>query len=48
VYDTLLTDSTAETKAREMRIVQLQPAIDWSQVWGNLHNAILPDGALSA
>jgi hypothetical protein len=28
--------------------VQLQPAVDWSLVWGNLHNVILPDGARSA
>ena len=40
--------STAETKSREVRIVQLQPAIDWSLVWGLPHNVILPDGAWSA
>jgi hypothetical protein len=26
---------------------QLQPATDWSLVWDNLHNVILPDGAKS-
>ena len=28
--------------------MQLQPTVDWSLVWGNLHNVILPDGARSA
>ena len=28
--------------------MQLQPAIDWSLVWGNLHNVILSGGARSA
>ena len=34
LYDTWQTMSNAETKQREVRIVQLQPAIDWSLVWG--------------
>jgi hypothetical protein len=34
VYDTLRTMSTLETKPRVVRIMQLQPAIDWSRVWG--------------
>jgi len=33
VYDTLRTMSTLETKPRVVRIMQLQPAIDWSLVW---------------
>ena len=40
-YNTLRTMSTAENKPREVRIMQLQPAIDWSLVWGNLHNVRL-------
>ena len=48
VYDTLRTMSTAETKPRAVRIMQLQPAIDWSRVWDHLHNVISPDGATSA
>jgi len=48
VYDTLRTMSTAETKPRVVRIMHHQPAIDWSRVWGNLHNVISPDGAKSA
>ena len=40
--------STAETKPREVCIMQLQPAIDWSLVWGNLHNVILSYGVRSA
>jgi len=40
--------STAETKPREVRIMHLQSAINWSLVWDNLHNVILPDGARSA
>jgi hypothetical protein len=43
VLDTLRSMSTAETKPREVRIVQLQPTIDWSLVWGNLHNVIFYD-----
>ena len=43
VYDTLRTASTVEVRVR-----QLQPSIDWSLVWDNLHNVILPDGARSA
>jgi len=43
VYDTLQILSPAETKPWEVRIMQLQPAIDWSLVWGNLHNAKLVD-----
>ena len=34
LYVTWQTMSTAETKQREVRIVQLQPAIDWPLVWG--------------
>ena len=40
--------STAETKRREVCIMQLQSAIDWSLMWGNLHNVILSGGARSA
>jgi hypothetical protein len=47
-YDILRTMSTAKTKRREVRIIQFQPAIDWSIVWGSLHNVMLPDGARSA
>jgi hypothetical protein len=43
VYDTLRTMPTAETKPRELRMVQLQPL-----VWDNLHSVILPDGTRSA
>ena len=42
------TSSTAENKPREVRIMQLQPAIDWSLVWGNLHDVRLSDGTRSA
>ena len=42
------TMSTAESKSREVRIVQLQPATDCSLVWCLLQNVILPDGAWSA
>jgi hypothetical protein len=45
VYDTLQTISTAENKPREVRVMQLQPAIDWSIVWGNLHNVRFFDDA---
>jgi hypothetical protein len=40
VYHTLRTTSisTAGNRPRELRIMQLQLAIDWSVVWGNLHN----------
>jgi hypothetical protein len=38
VYDTLRTISTAGNRPREVRIMQLQPAIDWFVVWVNLHN----------
>jgi len=34
LYDTWQTMSIAETKQREVRIVQLQPATDWSLEWG--------------
>jgi hypothetical protein len=37
-YDTLQTISTAGNRPREVRVMQLQPGIDWSIVWGNLHN----------
>ena len=40
--------STVEMKPWEVHIMQLQPAIDWSLVWDNLHNVILPNGARSA
>ena len=33
VFDTLRTMSTVQTKPREVRIMQLQSAIDWSLVW---------------
>ena len=45
VYDTLRTTSTAENKQREIRNMQIQTNIDWSLVWGNLHNVRLSDGA---
>jgi hypothetical protein len=44
----LRTISTAGNRPREVRIMQLHPAIDWSLVWGNLHNVRLYDGARSA
>ena len=44
LLDTLRTMSTTETKPREVLILQLQSTIDWSRVWGNLHNVIFPDG----
>jgi hypothetical protein len=37
MYDTLRNISTAGNRPREVRIMQLQPAVDWSIVWGNLH-----------
>jgi hypothetical protein len=48
MYDTLRTMSTAETKPRVVRIMQHQPAVDWSLVWGQSRNIISPDGARSA
>jgi hypothetical protein len=39
---------TAVMKAQELRIKQLQPAIDRSLMWGNLRNVILPVGVRSA
>jgi hypothetical protein len=48
VYDTLQMMSIAESKPWEVRIMQLQPTIDWSLVWGNLRNVRLPEGARSA
>ena len=48
VYNTLRSMSTAENNPQEMRIMQFQPAIDWSLVWGNLHNVRLSDGNRSA
>jgi hypothetical protein len=48
VYDTLRTISTAGNRPWEVRIVQLQPAIDWPIVWGNLHNVRIFYGARSA
>ena len=48
VYDALPTTSTAETKPWGVCIMQLQSAVDWSLVWGCLHNVMLPDGARSA
>jgi len=47
VSDTLRTMSTAATKARELRNMQLQLAMDWSLVWGKLDNVILPVGVRS-
>ena len=38
----------AESKQREVCIMHLQPATDWSLAWGSLHNVILPDGPSSA
>jgi len=40
--------STTENKPRDVRIMQLQPVIDWPLVWENLHNVRLSDGARSA
>jgi hypothetical protein len=37
----------AAAKSREIHITLLQPAIDWSPVWGNLLNTILFDGVRS-
>lgn len=48
VYDTLQISSPDETKPWEVRIMQLQPAIDCSPVWDHLHNLKLSDGARSA
>jgi len=48
VYNTLRIMSTTENKPREVRIMQLQPAIDWSLLWGSLHNLRLSVGAISA
>jgi hypothetical protein len=39
LYDNSRTVSTAETKPGEVLIMQLQPAIDWSLVWGLHHKA---------
>jgi len=40
--------STVESKPWEVRITQLQPAIEWSLMWGNLQNVRLPDRTRSA
>jgi hypothetical protein len=48
VYDTLRIMSTAESKSWEVRIMQLQPAIDFSLGWHNLQNVRMHDGARSA
>ena len=48
VYDTLRIMSTVESKPWEVRIMQLQPVIDWSLVWGNLQNVRLTDGDRAA
>jgi hypothetical protein len=48
VHDTLRTISTAGNRPREVRIIQIQPAIDRSRVWGNLHNLRFFDGPSSA
>ena len=48
VYNTLQTMSTTENKPREVCIMQLQPAIHWSLLWGSLHNVRLAVGATSA
>ena len=48
VSDTLRTMSTAENKPREVRIIQFQPAFDWSLVWVNLQYVRLSYGARSA
>ena len=45
VCGNLRTTSTEETKPQEVRIMQLQPAIDCSLMWATLHNVILPPGA---
>ena len=47
VYDILRIAYIVVTKSWELRIVQLQTAIDWSLVWCNLHNAKFPDGGRS-
>jgi hypothetical protein len=39
--------STAENKPWEVRIMQLQPAIEWPIVWGSLHQLRLSDGDMS-
>jgi len=44
----LRTISTAETIPRVVRVMQLQPAIEWSTVWGNLHITWTSEGAKSA
>jgi len=41
VYNTLRTMSSAENKPREVRIMQLQPAIGWPLMWDSLHNQIV-------
>ena len=48
VYYSLWTVSTAENNTREVRVMQLQSAIDLSLVWCSLHNVGLPDGGRSA
>jgi hypothetical protein len=39
---------TAAKEPPEMRIMKLQPAMEWFLVWSNLHKAVLADGVRSA
>jgi len=47
-YNNLRVISTTETILRVVRTMQLQPAIEWSIVWRNLHTTWTSEGAMSA
>jgi hypothetical protein len=47
-YNTLRIISTAETIPRGVKVMQIQPAIEWSIVWRNLHITWTSEEAKSA
>ena len=48
IYETRRMMYTAECTQREVRVVLLQPGIEWVRVWNNLHNTRASEGAMSA
>jgi hypothetical protein len=48
LYGTLRTMVIAERGAREIRVIQLGPTINWPRVWQNLHNAWIREQLKSA
>ena len=47
-YETMRSMTTAATSPREVRVMQIQPGIEWDRVWHNIHSIPASDTTRSA